>query len=585
MSHSKKISFDIHEYIPKSWVCFKEGYSSKTLLSDLLAGLSVGVIALPLAMAFAIGSGVPPERGLFTAIVAGFLISLLGGSRVQIGGPTGAFVVIVYSVIQKHGYEGLAIATILAGVMMMLMGLFRCGALLKFIPYPVTTGFTTGIALTIFSSQIKDFFGLQMGAVPADFIEKWMGYFHHFHTVNFYSAFLAAGTLILIFFLRAKVPRFPGAILAISLATLLAYFLDFPVETIESKFGEIPRTLPLPTVPVLSFEKIQQVFPSAVTIALLGAIESLLCAVVADGLTGHKHRSNVELVAQGIANIVSIFFGGICATGAIARTTANINMGGKTPLAGILHAITLLFLMLIFAPLAAKIPLASLAAVLIFVSWNMSELGHFISILKQNKSDALVLCITFFLTVLIDLTVAVQVGVILAAILFMKKMTDSTTLRVSKMILNENEAEIEEKGENILLRQDVPENVTVFEIQGPFFFGISDQLNETLRTLNKNPRIFILRMRHVPLIDASGVQALKQFYLKCQKLNILFLMSGVQPQVKEILTKSGVVDLVGTESFFPHIDHALEFARRTDKEITEKESFSLNNTAIVSEAQ
>lgn len=515
--------FQWQDFVPKTYVCLKEGYTKQYFLNDLAAGITVGIIALPLAMAFAIGSGLTPERGLFTAVIAGFIISLLGGSRVQIGGPTGAFVVIVYSVVQRHGYEGLAVATLLAGIMMFLMGIARFGVFLKFIPYPVTTGFTTGIALTIFSSQIKDFFGLDIQSLPADFIQKWNLYWHYSHTWNPWAFVIAAGTLTLIFTLRKYAPKVPGAIVAVIIATILVVIFDLPVETIEKKFGGIPRMLPSPSIPLVSFSTIQAVFPDAVTIALLGAIESLLSALVADGMTGMRHRSNCELVAQGFANIGSVFFGGMPATGAIARTTANINMGAKTPFAGMIHAITLLLLMFLCAPLAAKFPMPALAALLIFVAWNMSERDNFIEIMKGPKADVIVLWITFLLTILIDLTVAVQVGVILAAILFLKKMTDSTTVKICKMLLDENLHEAPEVHDGeVIFRKDVPHGVAVFEINGPFFFAVSNLLNDELRQLRETPKYFILRMRKVPLIDASGLHALKLFQDKCKQRGIEF---------------------------------------------------------------
>ena len=553
----------LHEFIPKSYLCFREGYSWPKLRDDIFAGITVGIIALPLAMAFAIGSGVPPEKGLFTAIIAGFLISLLGGSRVQIGGPTGAFVVIVYSIVQKHGYDGLAIATLLAGAMMILMGLARFGIFLKFIPYPVTTGFTAGIALVIFSSQINDFFGLSIQAVPADFVEKWILYFKTAHAINWWSFSLAAATLALIFLFRNRYPKLPGTIIAVILATSAAFLFDLPLETIESRFGSIPKTLPNPSFPDFSFEKIQAVFPDAVTIALLGAIESLLSAAVADGLTGHRHRSNCELVAQGFANIGSILFGGIPATGAIARTTTNIKMGAKTPLAGIIHAITLFLLMILFAPIAGKVPLAALASVLVFVAWNMSDLEHFIDILKGQKNDVCLLLITFSLTVLIDLTVAIPVGVILASILFVKRMSDSTTVEVCQLLLQADENEyFDQQDSTIIFRKDVPEGVTIFEIDGPFFFGVSDVLNEELRTMADAPKIFILRMGKVPIIDASGVYALKQFRKKCDQQGIIFLLSGVRDKLVSLLQKTSVRNAVKPEHIFPHLDEALEYSRK-----------------------
>lgn len=552
----------IQEYIPKSVICFREGYTRELFWQDLFAGLSVGVIALPLALAFAIGSGVAPERGLYTVIIAGFLISLLGGSRVQIGGPTGAYIVIVYAIVQKHGYDGLAVATLIAAVLMILMGLFRFGVLLKFIPYPVTTGFTTGIALVIFTSQIKDLLGLRIDKLPPEFIEKCTQYCQNAHTLNPWAFAVAFGTLVLIFGLRRAFPKFPGAICAIICATLFAYFLDLPVETIASRFGEIPRTLPMPTFPTLSLDRIQEMFPEAITIALLGAIESLLSAVVADGMTGHRHRSNTELVAQGLANAGSVVFGGIPATGAIARTSANIRMGAKTPMAGMIHAVTLLLLMLFFAPYAAMIPLCALSAVLVYVAWNMSELDHFMQILRGPRSDALVLITTFLLTVLIDLTVAVQIGVILAAMLFLKHLTDASTVKICKVLLEENAQEnLENHDAELLLRKDVPEDVTIFEIKGPFFYSVADQLDDALRQLPVPPRIFILRMRHVPLVDATGAHALEQFAEKCRKKGILFLVSGVKPELAAVFKQTGVEEAVGLDHIFPHIDAALAFAR------------------------
>ncbi len=545
------------DYKPKLLFCLKEGYTKETFFADLIAGVSVGIIALPLALAFAIGSGVSPEQGLFTAIVAGFLISFLGGSRVQIGGPTGAFVVIVYAIVQKYGYEGLAVATLLGGVMMILMGLARFGVLLKYIPFTVTTGFTTGIALVIFSSQIKDFFGLQVAEVPPQFIQKCTTLCCEAHTCNIWAAVVALCTLIAIFSLKRFFPKAPVVIIAIIAATLIAYLFQLPLETIESKFGQLPRMLPQPSFPKISYSMIKAVFPDAITIAMLGAIESLLSAVVADGMTGHRHRSNGELVAQGIANVGSVIFGGIPATGAIARTVANINIGAKTPVAGMIHAVTLLVLMLLFSPLAVKIPLCTLSAVLIYVAWNMSELGHFIEILKGDFSDALVLGLTFLLTVLIDLTVAVQVGVLLAALIFLKKMTDTTSVKVCQILVQENENEAPPKrDDDILLQSDIPKGVAVFEINGPFFYSVADQLSEALLRLEEKPCVFILRMHKVPIIDATGIKALKDFQKKCRQKNILFLVSEAEKlnTVEKIIEK---------EHLFTDVKSALTYINLT----------------------
>lgn len=551
------------DYIPKFFLCMKEGYSKKLFFNDLFAGVSVGVIALPLALAFAIGSGVPPERGLFTAIIAGFLISFLGGSRVQIGGPTGAFVIIVYTIIQKHGYDGLAVATIIAGLLMILMGIARFGVFLKFIPFPVTTGFTTGIALVIFTSQLKDFFGLKIDKVPPEFLEKCTLLCLQAYTWNQWAFFISSFTLIFIFVLRRYYPRLPGAIVAIILATTASYYFSFPIETIESKFGEIPRVLPSPTFPSISYDLIKKVFPDAITIALLGAIESLLSAVVADGMTGNRHRSNGELVAQGFANVGSIIFGGIPATGAIARTTANIKLGAKTPVAGMIHAVTLLLLMLLFAPLAAKIPLAALSAVLIYVAWNMSELGHFIEILKSQKSEALILLTTFLLTVLIDLSVAVQVGVILAAVIFVKKMSDNTSVEVCRILIDENKHETPElKDSEVLFRKDIPEEITVFEINGPFFYSVADMLDETLNQLDKIPKVFILRMRKVPIVDTTGIKALKDFKKKCDQKGIIFLLSGVSKKLRDKFKNTSVETSIGKDHIFSDINSTLVYAKQ-----------------------
>lgn len=551
-------NYHFQEFLPKIISCIKEGYNRKFFLHDLLAGISTGVIALPLALAFAIGSGVSPEKGLFTAIIAGFLISLLGGSRVQISGPTGAFVVIVYMIIQRHGYEGLAVATLIAGVLLIAMGLARFGVLLKFIPYPVTTGFTTGIALVIFSGQIKDFFGLQIDQVPPQFLEKCLLFCLNAYTWNPWAFAISTGTLVLIFVLRRYYPRLPGVIIAIILATGLSYFFSLPLETIEGKFGEIPRVLPTPALPAISYDLIKRVFPDAITIAFLCAIESLLSAVVADGMTGQRHRSNCELVAQGLGNLGSILFGGIPATGAIARTTANIKMGAKTPIAGMLHAVTLLLLMLLFAPLAGKIPLCTLSAVLIFVAWNMSELGHFYEILKSQWSEATILVVTFLLTVLVDLTVAVQIGVVMAAFIFVKKMSDNTNVKICRTLLDENQKPLIDDS-NLIFRKDIPDDVTVFEMTGPLFYSNADSLNETLSQLSQQPRVFILRMEKVPIVDSTGIKAIKDFQRKCRDKGIQFLICGASPQLHLIFKKSGVEKVMRNDHFFSTIDSALSF--------------------------
>lgn len=555
--------YKFQDYIPKFFLCLKEGYTKQLFFSDLFAGMSVGVIALPLALAFAIGSGVAPECGLFTAIVAGFLISFLGGSRVQIGGPTGAFVPVIYTIIQNHGYDGLAVATIIAGILLILMGIARFGILLKFIPFPVTTGFTTGIALVIFVSQIKDFFGLQVDKVPPHFIEKCTLFCLNAYTWNVWAFVVALGTLISIFILRKISNKMPSVIIAIIGATIISYIFDLPIETIQSKFGEIPRVLPTPSFPSISYDLIKKVFPDAITIALLGAIESLLSAVVADGMIGSKHRSNCELVAQGCANIGSIIFGGIPATGAIARTSANIRLGAKTPVAGMIHALTLLLLMLLFAPLASQIPLCALAAVLVYVAWNMSELGHFIEILKSERSEALILLTTFMLTVLIDLSVAVQIGFMLSAILFVHKMTDNTSVEVCRILIDENNNETSDlQDADILFMKNIPDDVVVFEINGPFFYSVTNLLNETLTTLDKIPHAFILRMHKVPIVDTTGMRALKEFHRKCEQKGIVFLLVEVPQKIREQFENTSVEKTIGKDHIFSDIQAAFSYLKK-----------------------
>lgn len=553
-------NFNYKEYIPKLITCLREGYSGRKFLDDLFAGLSIGIITLPLALAFAMGAGVSPERGLYTAIIAGFLIAMLGGSRYQIAGPTGAFIVIIYMIVEKHGYDGLVLATLIAGILLILMGLARFGILLKFIPYSVTTGFTTGIACVIFTSQLKDFFGYTYSEAPPQFIEKCKLYCAYAHTIDPSVTLISTATLILIFLLRHYFPKFPGAIVAIICATSLAYFFDLPLETIESKFGKLPQSLPEPSFPHITLERIRELFPEAITVALLGGIESLLSAVIADGMAGSRHRPNCELVAQGIGNIGSILFGGIPATGAIARTSANIRLGAQSPISGMIHAATVLLLMVACAPLAGMIPLCTLSAVLVYVAWNMSELKHFIHMFKGPKSDILVLLLTFLLTVLIDITVAVQVGVLLSAVLFMKKMTDSTTVQACKVLLEEDLQYVPENAGRILSNKDIPKDVAVFEIKGPFFYSVSDLLSEVMNRLDQKPRVFILRMRDVPMIDATGLHALQLFAERCKKQNTLFLISGANEKIRQLFHNTNLDQDITEEHIFPNVDAALRYA-------------------------
>ena len=551
------------EFIPKSVLYFRAGYNRQTFRKDLLSGITVGIIALPLAMAFAIASGVTPDRGLFTAIIAGFLISALGGSRVQIGGPTGAFVVIVYDIIQRTGYEGLAISTLFAAVLLVLMGVFRLGSWIKYVPHPLIVGFTTGIAVIIFSSQIKDFFGLQMGVPPANFIEKWSSYFSAFPTWNVSATLLGTGTLGLIILIRRYIHILPWGITAIVAATLCSYFFQLPIETIESKFGELPSHLPLPSFPSFSILEgnLSEILMDGIVIAFLGAIESLLSAVIGDGMIGGRHKSNCELVGQGIANFASILFGGIPATGAIARTAANIKTGAQTPAAGMIHAATLLLILLFLSPLVSQIPLAGLAAVLMMVSWNMSELSHFINLLKAPLGDAAVLLIAFSLTVFVDITVAISLGMILASFLFMKRMSEfSKTVQLTQLF-QESKSEFPERSDpEAISHKKVPDGVEIYEIQGPFFFGAADLLKDLMTNLRFPPKVFILRLRHVPLVDASGMHALKEFYQKCKKDKTVLLLSGVHGQTEKDLKKFGLIHLIGEHHVFPYINDALKKA-------------------------
>lgn len=549
-----------HEFIPKSYLYLRIGYKFSTFKKDLLAGLTVGIIALPLAMAFAIASNVDPERGLYTAIIAGFLISALGGSRVQIGGPTGAFVVIVYGIIQRTGYEGLCMSMVIAAVFLILLGIFRIGSWVKYVPAPLITGFTTGIAVIIFSTQIKDFFGLQMEAPPADFIEKWVAYFKAFPTLDPLTLCLAIGTLGIILLIRRFTPWIPWGISAIVFATAVSTLFHLPLETIQSRFGEIPRSLPIPSLPCLSIpvDKFKEIFMDGITIAFLGAIESLLSAVIGDGMIGGRHRSNCELIAQGIANFGSVLFGGIPATGAIARTAANVKSGAQTPVAGMIHALTLFFILFYLAPIVSQIPLAALSAVLVMVSWNMSEIGHFTRLLKAPLGDRLILLTAFFLTVFIDITVAIFVGMILASFLFMKQMSQMSKAISLTNIFQESPDDFPEKKDpDDISKKAIPKGVEVYEIQGPFFFGAANILRDLLSTVSVMPKIFILRMRFVPMIDASGMFGIEEFYSECQKHDIILFLSGVHERIKQDLKKFGLIDSIGEQRIFPNIDAAL----------------------------
>lgn len=551
-------------FVPKSYICFKEGYSFAILKKDLFAGVTVGIVSVPLTMAFAIASGLRPEQGLFTGIIAGFLISLLGGGRVQIGGPTGAFVVIIYDIVQRQGYDGLVFATLIAAVLLIVMGLCRLGTLIKYIPYPLTTGFTTGIALVIFSSQMKDFFGLKMGRVPADFIEKWDALLGAFHTFDVTTLAVSSATLASIILMRRFAPAIPWGIASIFLATLACWGLAIPVETISSHFGVLPSRLPLPTLPHFSLDlaAIHALIPDAVTIALLAGIESLLSCVIADGMTGGRHKSNCELVAQGFANLGAIFFNGLPATGAIARTAINIKTGARTPVAGMIHALVLVVILFAFMPLVGKIPLPALSAILIIIAWNMSEIHHFRHLLKSPAGDVAVMLLAFFLTVFVDLTVAVEVGMVLAAFLFMKRMGSRSGVLALSPFLKEGDNDLLEKEEiEETSKKQQPKDVEIYEINGPFFFGVADTLKDVLHNLERPPQVFILRMRRVPIIDASGLHALDEFYEQCKAEKTTLILSGVQKEPLNDLRKYGLEERIGAHNIFSRIDQALKRAQ------------------------
>lgn len=536
-------------------------YNKKTFFSDLIAGVIVGIIALPLAIAFGIASGVTPQQGLITAIVAGVLTSLLGGSRYLIGGPTGAFIVIVFGIVSDFGFSGLLIATILAGVMLVLMGVFKLGNIIKFIPYPIVVGFTSGIALVIFSTQIKDFFGLTIENLPSDFIPRWGAYFSAFSTISLHESLLGLFSLMIIVFWPVVTKKIPGSLLAIIFGTLasllLTRFYGIEFATIGSKFPELAGGIPLPTpsAPKIDFEAIRLLFQPAITIAILCAIESLLAAMVADGVTGKKHDSNTELIGQGITNIITPIFGGIPATGALARTMANINNGGKTPVAGIIHGVVLLLIFLFLMPYAVYIPLSTLAAILMIVAYNMSEWRTFIYLLKGHKADISVLLITFFLTVVIDLTIAIEVGVVLAVILFVKRVSETSSIKVieEKSIAGSEQEELPFEVDMI----SIPKGVEVYEIDGPFFFGLASKLDEVDMTNHKTIKVRVIRMRKVPFIDSTGLNNLRALWKRSRKEKIEVILSGVNDNVYQTLLQSGFVHEIGREFIFPHIQMAI----------------------------
>lgn len=538
-------------FTPKLITVLRDGYSKQTFFKDLYAGIFVGTVALPLAIAFGVASGVTPEQGLITTIVAGFLISALSGSRVQIGGPTGAFVVIIYGVVQKFGINGLLIATILSGIILIVMGLSKLGGVIKFIPAPVITGFTSGIAVLIFSSQIKDFLGLKMGSIPSDFIEKWSTYSQHITDINLYSLGLALFALLLLIYLPKYTSKIPSPFTALIVCTAIVQIFALPVETIGSKFGAMSSSLPSPSIPDISLADIRSLMPSVITISILIAIVSLLSAVVADGMLGTKHRSNMELVAQGFANIITPLFGGIPATGAIARTATNIKSGGRTPIAGMVHAVFLLFVLLFIGQYASMIPMAVLAAILVVVSYNMSEWRTFRSMLLSPKSDVLILVSTFGLTVIIDLTIAIEVGMILAAFLFMKRMAEVTNVTVITK-------EFDDSGNGDSdLKVQLPEGVLIYEINGPFFFGAAEKFTETIRQMSTVPDVLIVRMRHVTAIDATGIKTLEDILKKTSHQKTRLIISDIHSQPYLALERAGFLSRLGENNLFTTIEDAI----------------------------
>lgn len=554
------------DFQPKLFSSLKN-YSKKQFTTDLMAGIIVGIVALPLAIAFGIASGVSPQQGIITAIIGGFIVSFLGGSSVQIGGPTGAFIVIVYGIIAQFGFQGLAVATLMAGVMLIGMGLFKLGTIIKFMPFPIIVGFTSGIALTIFTTQMKDLFGLTMETVPADFISKWGAYFGAIHTINWYSLVVGILSILIIVYSPKLIKKIPGSLVAIIVMTLAVYLLkEFAgitcIETIGDRFT-IDASLPEPTPIAINWSTINLLLPAAFTIAMLGAIESLLSATVADGVTGDKHNSNTELIAQGAANLVVPFFGGIPVTGAIARTMTNINNGGRTPVAGIIHAIVLLLILLFLGPLTKHIPMACLAGVLIIVSYNMSDWRTFKSLLKNPKSDVIVLLVTFFLTVIFDLTIAIEIGILLAMVLLVKRVSETSNISVVTDKLNmESDAEKTADNEELLL----PDGIEVYEIDGPFFFGIANKFEESMRKMNKKrPYVRIIRMRKVPFMDSTGLHNLESLFRLSDKEGIQLVLSGVNDNIKKMLKKSSLADQIGQNNICSNISEALNRANEIMK--------------------
>ncbi|MFA5234495.1 MAG: SulP family inorganic anion transporter [Sulfurimonas sp.] len=534
---------------PKLFTLLKSGISKEQLVTDIFAGIVVGIVALPLSIAFAVASGVSPEKGLITAIVAGFIISFLGGSRVQIGGPTGAFIVILYAIVEQYGVDGLMVSTMMAGVILIVFGLLRLGNLLKYFPHPLIVGFTSGIAVVIFSTQIKDALGLTIEELPSEFFQKWVVYFSNIGNTNMYALGITLATILITIYSKKITTKIPGSFIAIIFITLVVQIADIPVTTIESFFGEIPNTFSF-AIPNIDLNSLYIYIAPALTIALLGGVESLLSAVVADGMISGNHRSNTELIAQGIANVVTPFFGGIAATGAIARTATNVKNGGRTPIAGIVHALTLLLIMLVFASYAKLIPMASLAGILIVVSYNMSEWRSFVSILRGSHFDIIVLLTTFLLTVFVDLTVAIEIGVVLSSLLFMKRMADigiKTPCRVDSDLLEDYSG--------------LPDGISIYEISGPLFFASAKQYTEVIKDIGFKSKILIIRMRHVPFVDSTALHNFEEMIKTLQKSNVKLVLSGVDSTVLQDLKKHGITSLIGDENILDSFDKALKHAK------------------------
>lgn len=563
------------EFKPKLFTTIKS-YSKESFMADLMAGVIVGIVALPLAIAFGIASGVSPEKGIITAIVAGFIISFMGGSKVQIGGPTGAFIVIIYGIIQEYGISGLTVATLMAGVLLILLGVFKLGAVIKFIPYPIIVGFTSGIAVTIFTTQVGDVLGLTETILdangqeilaplktPGDFMGKWITYFQHLDSINWWNTAISILSIIIIALTPKFSKKIPGSLVAIILMTITVLLMKMYggvdcIDTIGDRFS-IKAELPDAVVPNLNWEAIKNLFPVAITIAVLGAIESLLSAAVADGVIGDRHNSNTELIAQGLANVITPIFGGIPATGAIARTMTNINNGGRTPIAGIIHAVVLLLILLFLMPLAQYIPMACLAGVLVIVSYNMSEWRTFKALMKNPKSDVSVLLITFFLTVIFDLTVAIEIGLVIACVLFMRRVMETTEISVIKDEIDPNkESDVELHEEHLL----IPAGVEVYEINGPYFFGIATKFEEMMSKMGERPKVRIVRMRKVPFIDSTGIHNLANLCEMSHKDGIEIVLSGVNDKVNSVLSKTGFYALLGEENICSNINLALERAKK-----------------------